>query len=424
MEDKRKFFIIGIIIAIIIVIIITIIIIMNGNKQAEEPIKVENLIKRDNNVQQNVSIEDEPEEDEKLSQTTIKGEIVNVRTKYKDENGEIAVIPEGYAVVTDANTISNGLVISDVKGDDLNNSKQGNQFVWIPVELPTIDMSKFSNETDINEKINELVQNKKYPMAMKMADGNYKGILYRFEPINENTEIKVGFIAYSESNTEREPANLEDNSDVVENWTQDKYQNEYNELVKRVKNDKGFWIARFETSIDSNGNAQSKKNQIVTTNKTWYQMYNYEKMLGKNNVNSGMVWGSQWDQVMIWMKNIRNTSISGNKYYILDSSNMGNYINTEIKEIINNRIETVKKDGEAVIYKTGVIPQATVRNICDMAGNVWEWTMEANFTSSRTVRGGDCSYDGITYPASAKFSFQADYTGEKIETIGSRMTIY
>ena len=201
MEDKRKFFIIGIIIAIIIVIIITIIIIMNGNKQAEEPIKVENLIKQDNNVQQNVSIEDEPEEDEKLSQTTIKGEIVNVRTKYKDENGEIAVIPEGYAVVTDANTISNGLVISDVKGDDLNNSKQGNQFVWIPVELPTIDMSKFSNETDINEKINELVQNKKYPMAMKMADGNYKGILYRFEPINENTDIKVGFIAYSESNT-------------------------------------------------------------------------------------------------------------------------------------------------------------------------------------------------------------------------------
>ena len=81
MEDKRKFFIIGIIIAIIVVIIVTIIIIMNGNKQTEEPIKVENLIKRDNNVQQNVSIEDEPEEDEKLSQTTIKGEIVNVRTK-------------------------------------------------------------------------------------------------------------------------------------------------------------------------------------------------------------------------------------------------------------------------------------------------------------------------------------------------------
>ena len=103
---------------------------------------------------------------------------------------------------------------------------------------------------------------------------------------------------------------------------------------------------------------------------------------------------------------------------------MGNYLNTEIKEERANRIETVKKSGEAVRYKSGTVKQSLVRNIYDMAGNVWEWTMEANFTSSRTVRGGDCSYDGVTYPVTARFSFQADYSGEKIENIGSRMTIY
>ena len=50
--------------------------------------------------------------------------------------------------------------------------------------------------------------------------------------------------------------------------------------------------------------------------------------------------------------------------------------------------------------------------------------MEANFTSSRTVRGGYCAYDGATYPVSARFSFVTDYNGDKLENIGSRMTIY
>ena len=30
-------------------------------------------------------------------------------------------------------TKDTGVVISDVEGDDLNNTKQGNQFVWVPV---------------------------------------------------------------------------------------------------------------------------------------------------------------------------------------------------------------------------------------------------------------------------------------------------
>ena len=43
---------------------------------------------------------------------------------------------------------------------------------------------------------------------------------------------------------------------------------------------------------------------------------------------------------------------------------------------------------------------------------------------SRTVRGGDCSYDGESYPVSARFSFKPTYTGEKLENIGSRMILY
>ena len=80
--------------------------------------------------------------------------------------------------------------------------------------------------------------------------------------------------------------------------------------------------------------------------------------------------------------------------------------------------------GEAFRFKTGEVGGAMIKNIYDLAGNAWEWTMEANFTNSRTVRGGDCSYDGESYPVSARFSFKPTYTGEKLENIGSRMILY
>ena len=83
--------------------------------------------------------------------------------------------------------------------------------------------------------------------------------------------------------------------------------------------------------------------------------------------------------------------------------------------------KTPKKDRPEL---TGSVASDVSKNIYDLAGNVWEWTMEANFTNSRTVRGGDCSYDGESYPVSARFSFKPTYTGEKLENIGSRMILY
>ena len=41
-------------------------------------------------------------------------------------------VPEGFYHV-EGSTIENGFVISSEKDDDLANTKQGNQFVWIPV---------------------------------------------------------------------------------------------------------------------------------------------------------------------------------------------------------------------------------------------------------------------------------------------------
>lgn len=420
MRNKSTIILISLIVAILILVIVFAILTFSKGEQQIQKNTI-NETEESNIEEENTVVNEIEEEEENLPMLENKGEISEQRSVFKDERNKVAVIPQGYAVINDSPNISEGLVISDVADDDLKNSKGGNQFVWVPVDTPVLDVSKCEDETDINGAISESVNKRKYPMAIKLSDGNYKGVLYRFEAINENTAIKANFIAYSEKGSEREPANLDDSSSYIEGWTQDLYQAEYNELVKRVKNDKGFWVARYETSIDSNNRAQSKRLEKVTTNISWYDLYKIERTLTNENTKSHMIWGSQWDQIMIWIREVKNsTRENGDKYFVLDSTNMGNYLNTEIKDEDGT---TLKRNGEAFRFKTGEL-ETKVKNIYDLAGNAWEWTMEANFTTSRTVRGGDCSYDGAIYPASARFSFKPTYNEEKLENIGSRMTIY
>ena len=421
MNSKVLNIILMCIIAAILVVVVTIAFFTFSNHDVQPlPMNAElNVVANveEQNVIENVVVE----QPENLPTLSNKGEIAKTRSVYTDVNFKTVTVPAGYAIIADSPSINDGMVISDVANDDLDNSKEGNQFVWIPVETPVLDVSKLDNEIDINDAISESVSNKKYPMALKIANGNYKAVLYRFESINEDTATRVNFIAYSEGNNEREPANIDDNGANVTDWTQTTYQEEFNELVKRVKNDGGFWVARFETSVDSNNIAQSKKDQKVLTNTSWYNLYTTQKSFTKGLTKSHMIWGCQWDQIMIWMKDIRNNNVTqGSRYFIINSSNMGNYLNTEIK-ISENQ---TKRAGEAFRFKSGEVGGAMIRNIYDLAGNVWEWTMEANFTNSRTVRGGDCSYDGESYPVSARFSFKPTYTGEKLENIGSRMILY
>ena len=117
---------------------------------------------------------------------------------------------------------------------------------------------------------------------------------------------------------------------------------------------------------------------------------------------------------------------TGNKTELQMSNSVswGNYYDSEFEYIDKYGTKTTKAKNHAKEIPTGNSEYTKANNIYDLAGNVWEWTMEANFTNSRTVRGGDCSYDGESYPVSARFSFKPTYTGEKLENIGSRMILY
>lgn len=412
-------------IAAILITLIAVVVILNfgekapvTNNENDIPVEFGNTVEE--NVENNPIEEQTPAEN--LAVITNRAEIAKERSIYTDSDRRSATIPEGYAVIEDSPNINDGLIISDVADDDIGNTKGGNQFVWVPVETPVLDVSKCKDDTDINDALLESVEQNKYPMAIRLADGNYQGVLYRFDAINEGTALKISFYAYSQNSSEKEPSNLaDDNADNIAGWTQTVLQDEYNKLINRVKNDNGFWVARYETSLGPNNNAQSKKNQKVATDITWYDMYSLERTLSKGSTTSHMIWGSQWDQIMIWFKDIKNTT--GNKatrFYLVDSSNMGNYLDTEIKDADGSNL---KKAGEAFRFKAGEL-NTQVKHIYDLAGNAWEWTMEKNFTTLRTVRGGDCTYNGTVNPVTARFSFRPSYNEERLENIGSRMTIY
>ena len=107
------------------------------------------------------------------------------------------------------------------------------------------------------------------------------------------------------------------------------------------------------------------------------QQKNYSKLaLGTSTTaTSSMIWGSQWDQIMIWMKEVKNTvNTTNGEYYIINSVGMGNY---NVSGVDDGYSDT---DAPA---PTGCFD---VKNVYDLAGNVYNWTLEALSTGGRVVR--------------------------------------
>ena len=132
----------------------------------------------------------------------------------------------------------------------------------------------------------------------------------------------------------------------------------------------------------------------------------YKKAKGiavNNNVTSSMIWGSQWDATMRWMYNSGNEE---KKKYTYDSTGKGNYSGTNGNQPI----------------ATGSIEAYAVNNIYDMAGNVNDWTIEANLTNGRVGRGGLCGVNGGNYPASDRFN-PSNPTSSN-DPVGFRVALY
>ena len=320
----------------------------------------------------------------------------NIKEVRKGCKGNIP-IPKGFNYVQGCDM--GGAVISD-----------GNsEFVWIPVDKENLilDLSSTYSTLDnagVKAEVQKQIDQKKYPMAIKIDEENYIGVLYDFS--NYNSADKTTTIQpYSNwtpvsKNDYREPDILSTSYDNDTNigiineilkttYTRDTFatelQKEYNEIVKQIKKYGGFYYGRYEISLDNNKKAQSKKGETSITNATttesgksykWYGLYaqahNYTNI--ENSIKSTMISGSQYDQMMIWMANngVDITSTAG--LTTLDITGEGTEKNT-------NRT-------------TGTADKDKLCNVFDLFGNSYEWTSEADDTFVRAIRSGDYNYNG------------------------------
>ena len=256
-------------------------------------------------------------------------------------------IPDGFYYV--GGTKEEGIVISD-NIEDMNEGTsyevaktlQGNQFVWVPVENDT-DFQRYAGYED-----------------SKLQD------------ISSYTEPY---------------ANGYENEEV-----------EYNEMKKSVLKYNGFYVGRYEAS-NNGGKAESKQGKQVWNKIAWgtsmsdigttgavyksQQMYSDKEKYG---VTSNLIYGVQWDAIMQWIdpeyKNEDGKLYEKNSF-VANSTDKGNY-------------------SGSVAALTGSNENYVVKNIYDLAGNVCEWTAEANTTGNRVIRGGDYSVQASKSPVSSR----------------------
>ena len=174
-----------------------------------------------------------------------------------------------------------------------------------------------------------------------------------------------------------------------------------------VKKYGGFYIGRYEAGIPEGDTSTSNKTGIPVSKKgaTVWTDIDYtnskasaESMINNEYVQTGLLTGKAWDTTC----NFIGDSLSSiNKLANLkDSRYYGNYNNSLAPA--NENSGTKKTAGFSENWKT--------KNIYDLAGNVWEWTNEAN--SSRIIyRGGCYDSDGSDFPVSYRNYIGASYTG-------------
>lgn len=117
------------------------------------------------------------------------------------------------------------------------------------------------------------------------------------------------------------------------------------------------------TGIGKGTTVQSKAGIRPMVSTTWYDMYEYQKEYA-SSLTSGMIWGSQWDQLMLFVNGKQDGE--GNDYFVT---------------VVSGKRHT---NAPAV---TGNNNNDKVANIYDLEGNTRTCTMEANNKNHRVNHG-------------------------------------
>ena len=307
-------------------------------------------------------------------------------TKIEDEYGNEVTIPKGFEVVEEeGTTVPEGIVIQD---------KDGNQFVWIPVGRVYKDASK-TNYSDIQLGRYTFNTTNGTPTLVQAAytDENPK-----------NYEQLITVSAYYEEYTTRA------NPDGIASSGADGLNAIAKDLegfVNSVKNNGGYYLARYEASYGSGSSVEDYKPLSKVSTSTTFNtstvgslwnnvtqidaakisrnMYNSDSTVG---VESDLANSYAWDTAIVFIQEMGNTNYANKNGVNKSKTNTGT-TNDEVCNIFDMSSNYYEWTTEYSIYKLGSSTQPCV-NRGGLAGNSYG-------TSYRSDLGALFKFADITF---------------------------
>ena len=236
--------------------------------------------------------------------------------------------------------------------------------------------------------------------------------------------------------------------DKNEGWlSETEYKTLKNSMLKSVYENGGFYVGRYEAGIAENRTGNTDKNSDgkytiegmptpVTkadaypyTYVTRTQAQNLASKVNAGTKTSSLMFGVQWDLVLAFMSK-DTAKITSTDVLTTDSTTIGNYYNSTFQLSQTGKYATMSKwslsstwnptttsttdfvdssrnkiaqssQGNGILVTTGTSEKNKVMNIYDVAGNVWEWTLEKTSYDGNPCarRGGSCGDYGSDGPA-------------------------
>ena len=320
--------------------------------------------------------------------------------------------------------LSTGLVIKD---------GNANEYVWVEVPTTIYDNTTYNNNgankpknTDEWEKIRECLK----AYTVDYSDSSYK---------DTNTDGTT-------------------------------YSVDYQNMLKSVYTNGGFWIGRYEAGLEEGKDPRTSYVAISASDKLVVKpnMYPYNwitrdeaqilaQKMDYGDCKGSLIFGIQWDLTLKYIEEKTVEAVEeANKDTVRtdikskltsDSRTIGNYYNSsfELKrgkfaqngvlsdwKVYNSEekptLVTGSKKKEQGSYENGILlttgaTEATnLQNIYDIAGNVHEWTLEFYTTSLPCVyRGGSSGSSGSDSPAKYRYSF---FTSSYNLSVGFRVGLW
>ena len=295
-------------------------------------------------------------------------------------------LPEG-ATVTN-NDLNTGVTIKD---------SNGNEWVWIEVPKSIYTNTEYNGGTaPTSSEDYEKIESVMIEYAKDYREANYEDTWY--------SEAQHGFKTATD------------------------YESHKNSMLKSVYENGGFYIGKYEVGIKEDTNRfygedyqtehPIEQTPVIQEDKYVYnwvrcnQAQELSESLATGGRTSSLMFGIQWDLVL---KHIENKQGKTNEELKNKSTDWGNYLDAKFDitkgQYSENKGETYrpvtgtysKQQNADVLLTTGATNRNGTLNIYDLAGNMFEWTLEQYTLDAGypcTVCGGYCNNGGNDNPAS------------------------